>query len=333
VPKLLIWSGQPDLIEVFAAPRDPRSLIERGSFSFMSELRYIVLAGPTAVGKTDLAIGIAQKLQTEIVGGDAFQLYQGLDILTGKPHPAQLLAVPHHLVGVLPLTESCDAYKYALLARQTIAALNQRAIIPLVVGGTGFYLQALEGGIPQLPPADLTLRAELDLVPTPNLLRDLEARDSVAFNRVDRHNRRRIIRALEVCILSGKPFSSFLQSNAPDPPITCLVLERSRAVLFERIDRRVDEMFERDVISEVAAVEAIGATASQAIGFQLIRSLIADTIDISSCRDAIKRQTRTYAKRQMTWFRSRPYELVFAEASVDSLVETYRRRLSEFATG
>ena len=171
----------------------------------MSQLRYIVLAGPTAVGKTDLAIGIAQKLQTEIVGGDAFQLYQGLDILTGKPLPAQLLAVPHHLVGVLPLTESCDAYKYALLARQTISALNQRAKIPLVVGGTGFYLQALEGGIPQLPPADLNLRAELDLVPTPDLLRDLETRDSVAFHRIDRHNRRRIIRALKVCILSGKP--------------------------------------------------------------------------------------------------------------------------------
>jgi tRNA A37 N6-isopentenylltransferase MiaA len=92
-------------------------------------------------------------------------------------------------------------------------------------------------------------------------------------------------------------------------------------------------MFERDVISEVASVQAIGSTASQAIGFQAIRSLIAGTIDISSCGDAIKRQTRTYAKRQMTWFRSRPYEFVFAGSSVDTLVAAYRRRLSEFATG
>src|SRR4029077_18171624 len=127
----------------------------------MPKLRYLVLAGPTAVGKTDLAIRVAQDLQTEIVGADAFQLYQDLDILTGKPSPSQLMAVPHHLVGILPLTELCDAHKYAPLARQTIAESHQREIIPLVVGGTGFYLHALEGPILPSPPADLTLRAEL----------------------------------------------------------------------------------------------------------------------------------------------------------------------------
>ena len=118
----------------------------------MHKLRYMVLAGPTAVGKTDLAIRVAQGLQTEIVGGDAFQLYQHLDILTGKPTLAQLAAVPHHLVGIIPLTDLCDVHKYSLLARQTIATLNQRGIIPLVVGGTGFYLQSLEGVGKQFDP-------------------------------------------------------------------------------------------------------------------------------------------------------------------------------------
>lgn len=290
----------------------------------------MVLAGPTAVGKTDLAIHVAQRLRTEIVGGDAFQLYQHLDILTGKPTPSQLAAVPHHLVGILPLTDLCDVHKYSLLARQTIAALNQRGIVPLVVGGTGFYLQGLEGVIPQLPPIDPALRAELNCRSIPDLLRDLETRDPVASNRIDRKNRRRLTRALEVSILSGKPFSSFSQQKATDPAIARIVLQQTRSFLVERINRRVDEMFERGVVAEVAAVEEIGPTACKAIGFQLIRSLLADLIDISSCREAIKQQTRHYAKRQMTWFRRPPYELVAADCSVEFLTQIFRRRMSEF---
>lgn len=295
---------------------------------FMPRLKYMVLAGPTAVGKTDLAIRVAQELQTEIIGADAFQLYQGLDILTGKPTPSQLTAVRHHLVGILPLTELCDAHKYAILARQKIAELNRRELTPLVVGGTGFYLHALEGRIPQSPPADLALRAELSRWPTPDLLRDLEIRDPVASNRIDRHNRRRIIRALEVCILSGKPFSCFLETTALDPAICYIVLERPRAVLIEKIERRVNEMFECGVVAEVAAVEAIGLTAAKAIGFQPIRSLLAGAIDILTCQETIKQQTRSYAKRQMTWFRRQRCEFLAADSSVDFLIGTFRRRFS-----
>jgi tRNA dimethylallyltransferase len=290
----------------------------------MHKLRYLELAGPTAVGKTELAIRLAQELGTEIVGGDAFQLYNGFDILTGKPAPSQLTAVRHHLVGILPLTELCDAHKYSVLARQAIVALNRNGITPLVVGGTGFYLQALADGIPQLPAADLTLRTELDGRSTPDLLADLEARDALASSRIDRQNRRRIIRALEVCILSGRPFSSFLRRTAPNSDIARIALERPRGELTERIDCRVDEMFERGVVAEVAAVSDIGATASQAIGFQLIRSFLAGALDISACREAIKQQTRNYAKRQMTWFRRRPYRLVPADSSLDLLITTFR---------
>ncbi len=290
----------------------------------MHKLRYLELAGPTAVGKTDLAIRLAQELGTEIVGGDAFQLYNGLDILTGKPAPSQLTAVHHHLIGILPLTELCDAHKYSVLARQAIVTLNQNGITPLVVGGTGFYLQALADGIPQLPAADLTLRTELDGRSTPDLLADLEARDALASSRIDRQNRRRIIRALEVCILSGQPFSSFLRRTVPNSDITRIVLERPREELIERINRRVDEMFEREVVAEVAAVSEIGATASQAIGFQVIRSFLAGALDISACREAIKRQTRNYAKRQMTWFRRHSYQLVPADSSLDRLITAFR---------
>ena len=114
-----------------------------------------------------------------------------------------------------------------------------------------------------------------------------------------------------MCILSGKPFSSFLEESAPDPSIPRLFLELPRAILFEKINLRVDQMFEQGVVAEVAAVEAIGPTASQAIGFKLIRSLIAGTIDAHRCRETIQQQTRNYAKRQMTWFRHQPYEISF----------------------
>ena len=293
----------------------------------MQRLRYMILAGATGVGKSEAAVRIAQTVRTDIVGADAYQIYQGLDVLSCKPTFSQLAAVRHHLTGILPLTEPSDAQKYAVLARQTIARLNRDGMVPLVVGGTGFYLRALESSLPELPAADSSFRAELDRRSTADLLKELNARDPLASSRIDRQNRRRVIRALEVCILSGKPFSSFLQESIPEPSIPRLFLERPRAILYRRINQRVDLMFEEGVVEEVAAVEAIGPTASQAIGFKLIRSLIAGTIDADQCRHAIQQQTRNYAKRQTTWFQHRPYEIVSAESAVKRAVDLYRRLL------
>ena len=164
----------------------------------MPDPKYMVLAGATGVGKTDLAIEVAQSLRTEIVGADAFQIYLGLDVLTGKPPPSQLRSIKHHLISFVPLTDTFDAYRYAALARQTILTLNQRGVIPLVVGGTGFYLQALERPFPSLPSAIHSLRFELEQKSTRTLLEQLALRDPVSFDRIDRQNRRRVIRALEV---------------------------------------------------------------------------------------------------------------------------------------
>jgi tRNA dimethylallyltransferase len=295
----------------------------------MPDPNYLVIAGPTGVGKTDLAIEIAQGLGTEIVGADAFQIYQGLDVLTGQPTSAQLQSVKHHLVGFLPLTDSCDAHRYAFLARQTILDLNQKGIVPLVVGGTGFYLQALDQPLAGLPSADEALRSELERRPTSALLKELALRDAIAFARVDRQNRRRIVRALEVCILSGRPFSSFAVDSVPDPKIPRHFLQRPRREMIERIDERVDRMFAQGVVREVAAVEQIGPTASQAIGFALIRSLLAGEIDENTCRNLICLRTRQYAKRQITWFRRHQYEFISAESSVEYLTATFRRCFTE----
>ena len=298
----------------------------------MPDPKYMVIAGATGVGKTDLAIEVAQRLRTEIVGADAFQIYLGLDVLTGKPTPLQLRAIKHHLVSFVPLTDTFDAHRYADLARQTILTLNQRGVIPLVVGGTGFYVQALERPLPSLPSAIHSLRSELERKSTQALLKQLALRDPVAFDRIDRKNRRRVIRALEVCIISGKPFSSFTKGLPPDPAMPRVFLERPRDVLIERINRRVEQMFARGVVGEVAAVEHIGSTASQAIGFSLIRLLLAREISESSCRTLICEQTRQYAKRQTTWFRRQQYEFVPAAARLDYLIGTFRRRFPDSAS-
>jgi|SRR5208282_151675 len=290
----------------------------------MPELRYLVLAGPNAVGKTELAIKVALALGTEIVNCDAYQIYRGLEILSGQPTRSNLATVRHHLVGSLPLTDVCNAHKYAALAREIISDLNRQGIVPLVVGGTGFYLQALEGALPELPPADPSLRRELDRVSTPDLLRELEARDRLTSARIDQFNRRRIVRALEACLLSGRPFSDSLDTKPTDPPTAAVLLVRARSELHERISRRVDDMFVRGVVDEIAAVEMIGSTASHAIGFQLIRSLLAGTVDERACKEGIKNQSRNYAKRQMTWFNRKPYSVITADSSVARIIAALR---------
>ena len=295
----------------------------------LMQAKYMVIAGPTGVGKTDLAIEVAQRLRTEIVGADAFQIYQGLDLLTGKPHPSQLRSVRHHLVSIVPLTETFDAHRYAILARQIILDLNQRGTIPLVVGGTGFYLRALEQPLPRLPSANKDLRQELEQRSTSILLEELALRDPVTLARIDRRNRRRLVRALEICILSDQPFSSFTFDPLPAPTVPRLFLQRTRQEMDERIYRRVTGMFARGVAGEVAQIRQIGPTASQAIGFSLIRALLAGDIDEESCHDQICRQTRQYAKRQTTWFRRQKYQFVSAESAVECLTATFRRHFSE----
>ncbi len=292
----------------------------------------MVLAGPTAVGKTELAIRVARDLQTEIVGADAFQIYQGLDILTGKPAPSQLIAIRHHLIGLLPLTELCDAHRYALLASQAIAALNERGITPLVVGGTGFYLQALEEGLPQWPAANLPLRAELNCLSTTDLLRDLTARDAVASERIDRQNRRRIIRALEVCLLSGKRFSSFSVKTVPDPAIARIVLELPRPVLITKINRRVDAMFEHRRYCRRGCCcggHWVNRRESHRIptdpfaagwNYRLFRA--------AAMRSSNKRETYCKTPNDLVPPPT-PYQLVPAESSVDFIIATFRRPAHE----
>jgi tRNA dimethylallyltransferase len=289
-------------------------------------LQFLILAGPTACGKSELGVQIAEQLNTEIIGADAYQIYQGFDILSGKP-PLQLRErVPHHLIGMLAITETCDAARYAELASERIRYLNTRGIRPLVVGGTGFYLKALTDPLPELPGTDPNLRAEFAGRSLESLIGELETRDPICLHQIDRHNRRRVERALEVYRLTGRPFSSFRDRPQSGARVPALLLERPRDELYWRIDRRVERMFAEGAIHEVRETNRISQTAAQMIGFLEIRNYLAGHSDRQTCIEAIQLATRQYAKRQLTWFRRQNYLSFPASGESAAAVAMFRNQ-------
>ncbi len=293
---------------------------------------FFIIAGPTAVGKSEIAVAVAQECGGEIVGADAFQIYAGLDLLTAKPSAELRNLIPHHLLGEVPLTQAFDVAQYLAAARQRIAEIHARGRVPIVCGGTGLYLRALTRGLAELPPADAALRSDLEPLPLTELQRRLTELDPVSTAQIDLKNPRRVIRALEVCLLTGKPFSSFREQwTASDNERCGVVLTRDRAELHDRIAARTEAMFADGVIDEVERVGKLGPTAEQVLGLREIRALLAGEITRAECSTAIQQATRRYAKRQMTWFRREPSlepVKVIASTDVASLVTKLARMAS-----
>ena len=261
------------------------------------------ILGSTAVGKSDLAAEVAAQCRGEIVGADAFQIYRGLDLLTAKPDAATLARAPHHLIGAVPLDESFDVGKYTALAEARIAEIQARGVRPIIVGGTGLYVRAITHGLAELPTADATLRAELEAQPLAESIRRFTALDPLGAAQIDSKNPRRIIRALEVCLLTGRPFSSFREQWAhPRFALHGVVLTRDRYDLTARIDARTAAMFAAGVVEEIRALGPLSVTAEQVIGLREIRDLLAGKITRPECVRLIQTRTRQYAKRQATWF-------------------------------
>ena len=261
--------------------------------------RVFYLVGPTAVGKSEIAAEVAQRLEAEVLSADAFQIYRGLDILTAKPDRETLAKAPHHLIGAVPLSEEMNAEKF----RDAASAIVARGKPLIVVGGTGLYIKALTHGLAPLPAADQQLRQRLEGATNEELLRSLAALDPVTAGKIDRHNRRRLVRAVEVCLLTGRPFSAQRSEWKDAAAANGVRLERDRAELSERIDRRVEQMFAAGVLEEVREAKNVGPTAAQTLGLREIRSLIAGEISQADCIAKIQQATRRYAKRQLTWFR------------------------------
>jgi tRNA dimethylallyltransferase len=292
----------------------------------VARLQFLILAGPTASGKSELAVKIAQRLSTEIVGADAYQIYQGFDVLSGKPSPALLEQVPHHLIGTLPMAELGDAARYSEQATAIIERSNQTGRIPLVVGGTGFYLKALTHPLSDLPAADTDLRKELASIPLPSLLRELKSLDPIAFEQIDRRNRRRVSRAVEVCRQTGRPFSSF-RTTFSGANFIALWLNWPRAELYARIDARVDQMLASGAIEEVANAGPLSPTASQMIGIAEISQYLRNEISLAQCAAEMKQATRHLAKRQVTWFRAQPYTAISPDLPLSEIVRLYREEV------
>jgi tRNA dimethylallyltransferase len=260
--------------------------------------RVFFIVGPTAVGKSDVAAAVANRLGAEIVSADAFQIYRGLDLLTAKPDPATLAKAPHHLIGAVPLSEEMNVEKYRAMAEEII----ERDKPVIVVGGTGLYVKALTHGLATLPGANSKLREKLERTTSEELFRSLCALDSDGAAKVDRQNRRRLIRAVEVCLLTGKPFSSLRIEWSQSLPENGVLVARERIELYARINRRVEEMFAAGVVEEVRAVKNLGPTAEKTLGLREIRALLAGEVSQAECIAKIQQATRRYAKRQLTWF-------------------------------
>jgi tRNA dimethylallyltransferase len=290
--------------------------------------RTFFIVGPTATGKSELAADVAYEVSAEIVSADAFQIYRGLDLLTAKPDASTLAKVPHHLMGTTPPRNEMNAEKYRRGATRAIDEINSRGKLAIVVGGSGLYIKALTHGLAPLPESDPKLRARLNAMSLDDLRSQLAEVDPEIARKIDMNNRRRIVRALEICLLSGKSMSDALAArstvaegidlgladvrprSAPAAtgtgssiPTTGVFVFRNREDLYERINQRVETMFEQGVVEEVGFAGATSATASQMIGLREIREVIAGKKSLPQCIAEIQQATRRYAKRQLTWFR------------------------------
>jgi tRNA dimethylallyltransferase len=290
----------------------------------MTRLFFIV--GPTATGKSEVAADVAREVAAEIVSADAFQIYRGLDLLSAKPDALALAKAPHHLFGTVPLTEEMNAEKFRRAATTAIEEINSRGKLAIVVGGSGLYIKALTHGLAPLPQADPRLREKLNALSLDDLRSHLAQLDPETARKIDMNNRRRLVRALEICLLTGKPASAQLsrigdlqiapggrletaapckprQTGFSAPRAKGVFIFRDRNELYQRINQRVETIFDRGVIEEVRAAGTTSATASQMIGLREIRELLTGKKSPAQCIAEIQPATRRYAKRQLTWFR------------------------------
>ena len=301
----------------------------------------IGIVGPTASGKTSLSMSLARAFPIEVLCMDSMQIYRGMDIGTAKPTSAEQQMVPHHLLDIRQPEESFSVAQYAALARETITGIASRGHLPVLVGGTGMYLRALSlplsfGGA--AGDADIRARyqALLEEKGAPALHDALRQVDAKTAGRLHPNDTRRVIRALEVFSLTGRPFSQQVMPTYDDSPYDMLLYGRDwpREELYARIDQRVDQMMQLGLPGEVEALHRRGlqpeAQSMQGLGYKELLSYILGGLELGQAVEMIKRRTRNYAKRQLTWFRAdQRVRWCDARMDQDDFAELVRRDVRE----
>ena len=270
----------------------------------------IYLTGATASGKSALAMHLAKRLGGEIISVDSMQVYCGLNIGTAKPSAEEQAEVPHHLIDVAQLSEAFDAAQFVRLAKSASESISSRGRIPIFCGGTGLYFRALMEGLGNSPPSDELLRDELSLLPFESLVAELKIKDPKAAKQIDLKNPRRVLRAVEVIRLTGRPYSEqrIGWDKLKRAPENLFCINREVDVLNQRIHKRVDEMFSLGLIEETQILIKQGLrdnrNACQAIGYRQVLDLLDGELSLESVVDKVKIKTRQFAKRQRSWFRN-----------------------------
>ncbi len=261
------------------------------------------IVGPTATGKSEIAAEVTARCDAEIVGADAYQIYRGLDRLTAQPDATTRDRVRHHLLGAVAATQEMSAARFLELALAAFAKIQARSHNIVVVGGSGLYVRALTEGLSPMPATDPQLRAKLAELSLRELNHRLRLLDPVTAGKIDAANLRRVVRALEICLASGRPASELRNAGAKTESAAGVFLSRDRDDLYRRINLRVERMFADGVVEEIRAAGVLGATAEQTLGLREIRKLLVGEMTEAECIAAIQQATRRYAKRQLTWFR------------------------------
>ena len=270
----------------------------------------IYITGATASGKSALAMRLANRLGGEIISVDSMQVYCGLNIGTAKPSAQEQNEIQHHLIDVAQLSEAFDAAQFVSLAQQALKLIWKRGRVPIFCGGTGLYFRALIEGLGESPPSDESLRDELALMPIESLVAELRIKDPEAAKQVDLENPRRVLRAIEVIRLTGRPYSEqrIGWNNVDKAPQNLFCISREVDVLNQRIHKRVDEMFNQGLVEETQTLIKKGLrnnrNACQALGYRQVLDLLDGKLNLENVVQQVKTKTRQFAKRQRSWFRN-----------------------------
>ncbi len=291
-------------------------------------VRAIAVVGPTAAGKSDLGVELALRCGGEVINADAMQLYKGMDIGTAKLSPAERRGVPHHMLDVLDVTETASVAAYQRQTRELMERLIADGVTPVLVGGSGLYVQAVLDEL-EFPGTDPTVRTRLETelaeVGSEALHARLAVLDPPAATAILSSNGRRVVRALEVIEVTGRPFSATMPKRGEARYGTVQIgVDRDVAELDARVDLRVRLMFEAGLVDEVRALEAVGLrggkTAARALGYQQVLSHLDGAYDLDAAAEETARATRRFVRRQRSWFR-RDQRITWFDGARPDLVE------------